>query len=190
MPWEDDARLLRVLDTGLLEARTRAGDAAVCRAGCFGCCLGPFPITMQDAARLRHGLGEMSARDPARAARLRGRATEAMLAMRDGFPGDWSRGVLDETRADDLFSPRFEMVPCPVLQLETGECELYEHRPVACRTYGLAVTVAGVDLTPCPLNYIGMEKAQVAACRVELTLEAAEGAAIEAGQTVVAAALR
>ena len=188
--WHDDAHLLRILDAGLLEARTHAGESAACRAGCFSCCLGPFPITMHDAARLQRGLEEMHHREPARAARVHGRAVEAMLALRDGFPGDWSRGVVDEARAAELFAERFQMIPCPALDLETGACELYEHRPVACRTYGFAVRIAGVDLTPCPLNYAGLSEAEIEARRVELTFEALDADAIEEGQTVVAAALR
>ncbi len=188
--WRDDAHLLRILDAGLLEARTRAGVSAACRAGCFSCCLGPFPITMHDAARLQRGLDEMRHREPVRAARLQDRALEAMLALRDGFPGDWSRGAVDEARAAELYAGRFQMIPCPALDLETGACELYEHRPVACRTYGFAVRIAGVDLTPCPLNYAGLSEAEIEARRVELTLEALDAAAIEEGQTVVAAALR
>ncbi|MEP7361695.1 MAG: YkgJ family cysteine cluster protein [Acidobacteriota bacterium] len=189
--WERDDHLLRILDDGLDEARRRAGDAAVCRAGCFGCCLGPFPITMQDAARLRRGLDAMEQSEPERAGRLRERAAEAMLAMRPGFPGDWLSGILDEARAaEELYSARYEMIPCPALQLETGACELYEYRPVACRTFGLAVRVSGVDLAPCRLNYTGMSAAEIEARRVELHLEAIDSADVEVGQTVIAAALR
>jgi Fe-S-cluster containining protein len=188
--WENDARQLRILDDGLSEARRRAGDAAVCRAGCFGCCLGPFPITRQDAARLQRGLAAMKEREPDRAARIVERAAEAMLAMRDEFPGHWSSGALDETRAaEDLYADRYQMIPCPALQLETGECELYKHRPVACRTYGLAVRIAEVDLTPCRLNYTGMTTAEIEQRRVELTIEPVDGPDYEEGQTVVAAAL-
>jgi Fe-S-cluster containining protein len=58
------------------------------------------------------------------------------------------------------------MLACPVLDLETGSCRLYEHRPAACRTYGPAVRLDGVDLTPCPLNYDGWTPEQVEAARV------------------------
>jgi len=126
--WHDDAHLLRILDAGLLEARTHAGESAACRAGCFSCCLGPFPITMHDAARLQRGLEEMHHREPARAARVHGRAVEAMLALRDGFPGDWSRGVVDEASAAELFAERFQMIhvrrwiskPAPANSTNTG----------------------------------------------------------------------
>lgn len=188
--WENDARQLRILEDSLSEARMRAGDAAVCRPGCFGCCLGPFPITRQDAARLQRGLAAMKEREPDRAARIVERAAEAMLAMREGFPGDWSSGALDETRAaEELYADRYQMIPCPALQLESGECELYEHRPVACRTYGLAVRIADIDLTPCCLNYTGMTPAEIEHRRVELTIEPVDGEDYEDGQTVVAAAL-
>ena len=188
--WEQDARILRILDDGLTEARRRAGDAATCRSGCFGCCLGPFPITMQDAERLRRGLSEMESTAPDRGARIRQRAAEAALALRTDFPGDWSTGMLDPSRTDELYASRFEMIPCPALELESGACELYPHRPVACRTFGLAVRVGGIDLTPCGLNYAGMSKQEIEARRVELHLDAIDGADLEDGQTTVATALR
>lgn len=145
---------------------------------------------MHDAARLRRGLDELHRREPNRAERIRDRAGEAMLALRDAFPGDWALGTVDEARAAELYAGRFQMIPCPALDLESGACELYEHRPVACRTYGFAVRIAGVDLTPCPLNYAGMDESEVKERRVELTLETLDAASIEEGQTVVAAALR
>ena len=189
--WDEDKRLLRILDGGLSEARTRAGDAAVCRAGCFGCCLGPFPITLHDALRLQRGLAELAERDSGRAARVQLRAREAMEDLRDGFPGDWPSGLLDVERADEeLFSSRFQMVPCPALDLETGACELYDYRPVACRTYGLAVRIDGVSLTPCRLNYAGWSADQIEDRRVTLPLEIPEIAENQEGQTVVAAVLR
>lgn len=183
-----DAHLLRILDDGFQEARRRAGSAATCRSGCFGCCLGPFPITMADAARLRLGL---NAADPMRASRIRDRAAEAMLALRDRFPGDWSTGLLDEPRAAvELYAPRYQMVPCPALQLETGACELYEYRPAACRTFGLALRIDRVDLVPCRLNYTGLAPAEVEALRVDIRLGSIDLPGVESGQTVAAAALR
>jgi len=189
--WDDDAIRLRILDDGLTEARRLAGEGCACRPGCFGCCLGPFPITMHDAARLRRGLAAMEELEPARAARMRERASEAMEGMRDGFPGDWPSGALDPARADgELYARRYEMIPCPALQLETGECELYDSRPVACRTFGLAVRVGSVDLHPCRLNYAGLANEEIERRRVELDVRPGAAADPEAGQTVVAAVLR
>ena len=122
-----------------------------CRSGCFGCCLGPFPITWLDAARLRHGLDQLS--EPERG-RVQHRAMESVAALRDlGYPGDSNTGLLTFLHAEEiLFAPPYLTLPCPVLDLETGACTLYEHRPIACRTYGLAITLDGKRMPHCPLN--------------------------------------
>lgn len=186
--WNLDTHHLRVLDSGLDEARRRAGEGAACRSGCFGCCLGPFPITQLDADRLRRGLEQLRATSPGQAERIGLRAEEAMVALREDFPGDWNTGLLDAGRDGELFSPLFQMVPCPALDLEHGVCQLYVHRPVACRTYGFAVTVDDEPLTPCPLNYAGWPAERVETVRVVLTIPT--DVSPPPGQTVVAAALR
>ena len=82
-----DRDLIQIVDAAIAEAARKSGAWLVCRAGCAQCCMGPFPITQLDAARLRAGLAELERRDPERAARVRRRAEEARARMRD-FPGD------------------------------------------------------------------------------------------------------
>jgi len=55
----DDA-LIQIVDAALAEAARRSGPWLLCRPGCAQCCLGEFPITQLDAARLR-GLPRESA---------------------------------------------------------------------------------------------------------------------------------
>jgi Fe-S-cluster containining protein len=148
-----DALLLARLGEGAAESRRRAGEAIRCGRGCFGCCLGPFPITEWDARRLRRGWAGLE--EGARAA-MREKAKEAAARLPEREAGDW------------LFDPEWQMMPCPALDLESGACGLYEHRPAACRTYGPAVRLDGVDLTPCPLNYEGWPEARIEAARVTI----------------------
>ena len=124
-----DRRLLAAVASALDEASRRSGAWLVCRPGCTACCLGPFPITQLDALRLREGLSELAARDPARAARIRDRAAAT--------PAD-----LDD-------------VPCPALDPETGCCELYESRPMTCRTFGPVMWTEDGGIGACELCYDG-----------------------------------
>lgn len=128
-----------------------------------------------DADRLRRGLETLSA---TAADRLRERAREAaaVLAGLD-YPGDPRTGVL--THGDTLFGPRFRNVPCPVLDLESGACLLYEYRPIACRTYGPAVTLEGRTLPHCPLNYTGLSPDQIEQLRVTIDPGEATHRAVE-----------
>ena len=66
-----DAALIQIVNAALAEAARLAGLWLLCRPGCAQCCLGEFPITQLDAARLRRGLAELERHDPERAARVR-----------------------------------------------------------------------------------------------------------------------
>ncbi len=110
-----DRTLVQIVDAALAEAARKSGPWLVCRPGCTQCCLGPFMITELDARRLRRALKDLEAADPERAARIRERARRVAA-------------IQDETLLDDE--------PCPVLDPETGLCELYAARPITCRTFG------------------------------------------------------
>lgn len=174
-----DALLLARIGEGTEESRRRAGGAMKCGPGCFSCCLGPFPITEADAIRLRSGLSLQ----PAEARHsIVSRAREAAERLPQREAGDW------------LFDREWQMIPCPALELEEGVCRLYEHRPAACRTYGPALVLDGVALTPCPLNYEGWTAEQVEAARVPLTTADLAATVVTAmgaggGRTTIAHAL-
>jgi len=161
--WAVDRKLLRVLDSQLKEAKRRAGAHLKCRSGCFGCCIGPFPITSHDAERLRLGLAKLAERLRKRIAE---RAQEAVGHLRRDYPGDSETGALRES--DAIFHPRWRSLPCPALDLESGACLLYAYRPIACRTYGPLVRIDGNDLPACSLNYRGVEEAERERMRVEI----------------------
>jgi Fe-S-cluster containining protein len=151
--------LIQIVDAALAEAVRKSGDWLACRPGCCECCMGPFPITEDDAARLRHGLRELESRDPEGAARIRSRARR------------WSE-------SDDE--------PCPVLDPDTGTCDLYAARPLTCRTFGPPVRCASGALAICELCFDGATEEEIAACVVDLDPGFMEQAGAE---TTVAAAL-
>lgn len=161
-----DRRLLQVIDEAMAEAARRAGNRLACRPGCTGCCHGPFPINGLDAARLRRGLSELAAHDPDRAAAIVERARALLPVLVPDFPGDPTTGVLADDDADAYFE-RHAALPCPVLDPETGRCELYAHRPLSCRTFGPPVRIGDADLPPCNLCFQGSRPEEIEACRVD-----------------------
>lgn len=160
-----DKLLLARIDRGIEQARLNAGEALRCKRGCFHCCLGPFPITQADAFRLRAGFARLPEEQRQR---VRDKAAEVAARLPDRQAGDW------------LFDRDWQLLPCPALDLETGSCELYEHRPVACRTYGSAIRLDGVSLRTCPLNYQGWTAGQIDDARVDITSEDQAAAVVEA----------
>lgn len=166
-PARADRRLLQVVDAAMAEAARRAGGRLACRPGCTGCCHGPFPVNGLDAARLRRGLTELAACDPERAAAIVERARALLPVLSQDFPGDAATGALADDDSADAYFERHAALPCPVLDPETGRCELYAHRPLSCRTFGPPVRIGDADLPPCDLCFQGSPPEEVEASRVE-----------------------
>jgi Fe-S-cluster containining protein len=181
-----DADLIRIVDSALAQAALNSGEWLVCRPGCCECCIGPFAITALDAARLRRGLTDLEAREPQRAARVRSRAARSIARMIAQYPVDTLQRVLAEDQA-------IEDEPCPALDPEAGTCDLYQARPVTCRTFGPAVRLRGEAAGICELCYQGASDEEIAACAVEVDPENVEAELLRQsggeGETLVAFAI-
>lgn len=193
-----DRKLVQIVDAALADATRRSGPWLVCRPGCTQCCVGVFPINQLDATRLKSGLAELEKRDPARAAAVHARSREAATRLRADIPGDPRSGILAQ---DDASQARFEEFAndetCPVLDPSTGMCDLYESRPMTCRTFGPPVQSED-GLGVCELCYHGASDEEIAACEMEVDPNDLEGNLLKKfeartgvrGQTIIAFALR
>jgi Fe-S-cluster containining protein len=189
-----DAQLVQIVDAAVADAARRSGPMLLCGPGCTQCCIGVFPISQLDAARLRTGLITLEENDLQRAATVRQRAHQSISRLTPEFPGDPQTGILDETRADLEDFANEE--PCPALDPATGLCDLYAARPMTCRVFGPPLRVEdGIGV--CELCYRGATEEQIAACEVhldaedlesDLTIQAAQNAN-RSGNTIVAFAL-
>jgi Fe-S-cluster containining protein len=191
--------LIQIVDAALADASHRSGPHLVCKPGCSQCCIGVFPISHEDAARLREGLEVLTQTDSAKAARIRSRVANSLTRLDPWFPGDLHTGILSEDyEAAILFEEFANDEPCPVLDLETGTCDLYEHRPILCRTFGPPMRTEEDNLATCELCYITATTEEIAACELDPSIPAQEEASNEAynaehalhGQTLIAYALR
>jgi len=151
-----DCELVQIVDRALAEATRRCGSWLVCRAGCTQCCHGPFEISQLDSQRLRQGLAELERDEPGRANAVRERARHA--AQLTNF-GD-----------DD---------PCPVLDLETGICDLYASRPITCRCFGPPVLCDSGTVGVCELCFDGASDEEIAKCLVDFDPEGLESVLID-----------
>lgn len=171
-------------------ARTVPGEIA-CRAGCFGCCVGLFDISLPEAALVRAGVARLTVGDREDVIRRARRIVEESAAA---FPGDARTGLLDPGRSEDADDVYFGVVAdraCPMLELPSGRCRIYEERPITCRTYGFAWSKDGaVFHPPCSLNLPGASGDRQLEASIDIDLldqaedvagELAAGLGIEAG---------
>ena len=166
-PRMNDQALIQIVDSALAEVSQRSGDWLVCRPGCTQCCIGVFPINQLDAHRLRRGLDDLETSSPARAEHVRARARDALARLSQDFPGDPVTGILDDgDEAEKRFADFANDEPCPALDPETGNCELYESRPMTCRVFGPPIRSED-GLGVCELCFQGATDAQIAACEMK-----------------------
>jgi Fe-S-cluster containining protein len=191
-----DHALIQIVDSALADAARRSGKWLACRLGCTQCCIGVFPINQLDALRLRNGLAALEESAPERAMRVRERARDIVARQSKQFPGDPVTGLLDEGEiAEQRFAEFANDEPCPVLDPETGSCELYESRPMTCRVFGPPVRSED-GLGVCELCFQGATPEEVAACEMIPDPDDLESALLEQleqsgvkGNTIVAFAL-
>ncbi len=195
--------LIQIVEAATASAYQRGAHHLVCHPGCSQCCIGVFPIAHQDAARLREGLALLDHSDPERSARIRTRVTDSLTRLDPWFPGDRATGILNEDHeAAILFEEFANDEPCPVLDPATGTCDLYQHRPILCRTFGPPMNTPGdngeSNLATCELCFIHATTDEIVAGQLDPTLPDQEAASNEAynaahhlhGETLVAYALR
>jgi Fe-S-cluster containining protein len=166
-PRSGDQALIQIVDSALAETARKSRKWMVCRPGCTQCCVGVFAINQLDAFRLREGLADLEERRPDRAARVRGRAREALTRLAHAFPGDPISGVLDEgSEAEERFANFGNDEICPALDQEGGTCELYDSRPMTCRVFGPPVR-SEEGLGVCELCFQGASDQEISTCEMK-----------------------
>ncbi len=191
-----DQKLVQIVDAALADAARRSGDWLICRPGCTQCCIGVFAISQLDASRLEDGLRRLRKSDPEAARRVESRVAASWDRLQHEYPGNIKTGILDE---GELAQERFEDFAndetCPVLDPDTGRCELYEFRPLTCRAFGPPVrTVEGLGV--CELCFHGATAEEIAACEMKVDPDDLESELLKQleertdarGQTIVAMA--
>jgi Fe-S-cluster containining protein len=183
-------QLVQIVDAAMAEANARSGAHLACYPGCAVCCFGPFPITQLDAGRLQRGLLQLETTDPETAREIRERAANAIRQLSHDFPGNAESGTLHLAPEEEgAFAAQYSDLACPALSPQSGMCLLYEHRPIACRTYGPPLLLNGEKLPPCPLCFKRASSEEVEDARVSLEIPN-ESDDVDVPRTLIAFALR
>lgn len=189
-----DRHLTKAADIAFAGAARRAGSHLVCHPGCTACCHGAFAISPLDALRLRFAMEQLTSADPERALAVATRAAAYREQYSASFPGDPASGILTATpEAEAAFEDFANDEPCPALDPASGRCDLYEARPMTCRTFGPPVrhaSEAGEGFAVCELCFTEAFPEEIEAAEMKPPL-AQEQALLahfspESGETIVA----
>jgi Fe-S-cluster containining protein len=145
-----DRRLFVQSEQWFRRAHAALLDALPCRRGCSRCCIGPFAITILDAAELRRGLPTLP--EPIRR-EIESRARAQIASFEAIHPKLRTAPFLDDwpDAETDQLAVRFAELPCPALA-EDGSCRVYPFRPLACRTMGIPVETSGLVEGACEVQ--------------------------------------
>jgi Fe-S-cluster containining protein len=134
------------------DIRKRYASQIQCGRGCTACCYGLFDISLADAVEVAKGFAALA---PAVQEEVRSRAVALHREVRTAAGESWPPTLFeaDDPRIDDIVS-RAHHPPCPCLG-PSGECLIYDHRPLACRLEGIPMVDVhdGLFGDWCELNF-------------------------------------
>jgi Fe-S-cluster containining protein len=115
-------------------------DLVKCRTGCADCCHALFDLSLIEALYLNHCFGEKFT-GPEREQLLEraNRADRQVYKLKRKAYQELKRGRPEPEILEDLANKRAR---CALLNKE-DRCDLYEHRPITCRFYGIPTSIAG-----------------------------------------------
>lgn len=115
-------------------------DCVKCEVGCSDCCHALFDLTLIEALYLNFHVNKKFAGEERE--RLQEQANQADRKIykikKEAYRASQAGKSEDEILAD-LANER---VRCPLLNAKE-KCDLYEHRPITCRLYGIPTSIGG-----------------------------------------------
>jgi Fe-S-cluster containining protein len=121
------------IDAWFKQIREKYGNQMQCGKGCTACCHGLFDISLADAVEVARGFQRLTdsvQRD------VHSKAETLYGAIAPATSGSSGPSLFseDDTRVDAIVDSA-NNPKCPLLG-PSGECRIYEHRPLACRLEG------------------------------------------------------
>ncbi|MDM8515953.1 YkgJ family cysteine cluster protein [Desulfobacterales bacterium HSG16] len=136
--------LLKTADSVFEKVKHDCPNCVTCKTGCSDCCYALFDLTLVEALYINHHFNEKFS-----GTKKENLITKANVADRQIYK--IKRQAYKELEAgknenDILEQVAHERIRCPLLD-ENNLCELYEHRPITCRFYGVPTSIGGKGYT-------------------------------------------
>jgi Fe-S-cluster containining protein len=148
--------LLSAVDRWFARCLATSPGSLKCSQGCSQCCRGLFDITLMDAWYLKTGFEQLDENIKQAVLEKARKRLERLRRVWPEFDEPYLLNVRPEEEWEDLM-PDSDETPCPLLT-DSGECLVYEYRPMTCRLHGIPlVDVSGEVFQDewCTLNFGG-----------------------------------
>ena len=161
-------KLLSEVDIWFSRSMDRYPEHILCGKGCSGCCRGLFDITLLDACYLQRGFNLLPLDIRINVSRI---AKERVDSIRKLWPEFDQPYLLNHRSEDDWqqIMPEDDETPCLLLD-DSGNCLIYEYRPMTCRLHGLPlVDISGEVMHDewCTENFRKVDPLQLEGLRAE-----------------------
>ncbi len=149
--------LLKTADSVFEKMKNEYPDCVACKPGCADCCKALFDLTFIEALYINHQFNqrfETRLEEKAKLIEKANRADREVYRIKKRAYKELEEGKREEDILADLAKER---VPCPLLNSEE-QCDLYDHRPITCRFYGIPTAIGGQGHTCGISNFVKGEQ--------------------------------
>lgn len=134
------AAVLAKVDEAFGQIQEQTGDAVSCGKGCSDCCYALFDLTLVEAMYVSHHFRKS----------FSGMKKSELMERADHADREVNRMKRKLYKATQKGAPSSEILKlvaetrqrCPLLG-EDDQCEMYDHRPITCRAYGVPTAIGG-----------------------------------------------
>ncbi|MGD8520379.1 MAG: YkgJ family cysteine cluster protein [Desulfobacterales bacterium] len=132
--------LVEKSDIAFERVKDAYADCVKCKEKCADCCYALFDLTLIEALYLNHKFNaKFKGSEKTELLEKANRADRRIHKLKRKAFKDFEAG---KSEADILTEMAIERVRCPLLN-EKELCDLYDHRPLTCRFYGIPTAIAG-----------------------------------------------
>ena len=137
--FDEYKKLVAGADKAFAQIQQACPDKVTCKQGCCDCCYALFDLTLIEAMYLNYHFKKLPQDIKNRVYLRADKADRKMAVAKKKAFRMQEKG---EAREEVLKMVGQEKIRCPFLG-DDDQCEMYEHRPITCRLYGVPQEIRG-----------------------------------------------
>ncbi len=132
--------ILKTADRVFQRVKNEHADCVKCEIECSDCCQALFDLSLIEALYINHHFNQsFEGADRDQLLERANRADRKVYQLKQKAHRELDRGRPEAEILNDMAKER---VRCPLLN-EKNRCDLYRHRPITCRLYGIPTAING-----------------------------------------------
>ncbi len=132
--------LLKTADDIFSKVAAEYPEEVKCKRGCADCCYALFDLTLIEALYIKHHFdASYEGQEKERRIEIANKIDRELYKLKRKAYKDLEAG---KEEAEILRELAEKKIRCPLLNDENA-CDLYKHRPITCRLYGIPTSIAG-----------------------------------------------